>query len=84
MIGGANDRLFSVLCKCLGQEEWADDERFSTNSARVANRDVLERMIEDITSSKLSKEWLDIFEGTGLAYAKINDIKDTLEHSHGK
>jgi succinate--hydroxymethylglutarate CoA-transferase len=40
-------------------------------------------MIEDITSSKLSKEWLDIFEGTGLAYAKINDIKDTLEHSHG-
>ncbi|KAF5582085.1 alpha-methylacyl-coa racemase [Fusarium pseudocircinatum] len=84
LIGGANDRLFGVLCRCLGQDDWATDERFSTNSARVANRDVLERMIEDITSSKLSKEWLDIFEGTGLAYAKINDIKDTLEHSHGK
>ncbi|KAF4437180.1 alpha-methylacyl-coa racemase [Fusarium acutatum] len=82
LIGGANDRLFGVLCKCLGQNDWATDERFSTNSARVANRDVLERMIEDITSSKPSKEWLDIFEGTGLAYAKINDIKDTLEHSH--
>ncbi|KAF4495757.1 alpha-methylacyl-coa racemase [Fusarium agapanthi] len=82
LIGGANDRLFGVLCKCLGQDDWATDERFSTNSARVAHRDVLERMIEDITSSKLSKEWLDIFEGTGLAYAKINDIKDTLEHPH--
>ncbi|KAF4447934.1 hypothetical protein F53441_8593 [Fusarium austroafricanum] len=83
LIGGANDRLFGILCKCLGMKEWASDERFSTNSARVANREVLERMIEDITSSKLSQEWLDIFEGTGLAYAKINDIKDTLEHSHG-
>ncbi|KAF4335861.1 alpha-methylacyl-coa racemase [Fusarium beomiforme] len=82
LIGGANDRLFGVLCKCLGKEEWSSDERFSTNSSRVAHRDVLERLIEDETSSKLSKEWLDIFEGTGLAYAKINDIKDTLEHSH--
>ncbi|KAF5017780.1 hypothetical protein F66182_10265 [Fusarium sp. NRRL 66182] len=83
LIGGANDRLFGILAKCLGKAEWASDERFSSNSARVANREVLEKMIEDMTSSRPSQEWLDTFEGTGLAYAKINDIKDTLEHSHG-
>ncbi|RSM02751.1 hypothetical protein CDV31_010790 [Fusarium ambrosium] len=82
LIGGANDRLFGVLCNCLGKSEWASDERFSTNSSRVANREVLEKWIEDTTKSKTTKEWLDIFEGTGLPYAKVNDLKDTLNHPH--
>ncbi|KAM5353415.1 hypothetical protein ACJ41O_000065 [Fusarium nematophilum] len=82
LIGGANDRLFGVLCSCLGKPEWASDERFSTNPSRVANRGVLEKWIEEVTMTKTTQEWLDIFEGTGLPYAKINDLKDTLEHSH--
>ncbi|RMJ09218.1 hypothetical protein CDV36_011157 [Fusarium kuroshium] len=82
LIGGANDRLFGVLCNCLGKSEWASDERFSTNSSRVANREVLEKWIEDTTKSKTTQEWLDIFEGTGLPYAKVNDLKDTLNHPH--
>ncbi|CAI6081930.1 unnamed protein product [Clonostachys chloroleuca] len=52
MIGGANDRLFGVLCQCLGKPEWAADERFATNSSRVANRTVLEKWIEDITMTR--------------------------------
>lgn len=83
-MGGANDRLFGVLCVGLGVPEWATDERFSTNSSRVANRETLEKGIEDITSTKTTEEWLKIFEGTGLPYAKVNDLKDTLEHEHGK
>ncbi|KAK7215896.1 hypothetical protein V2G26_003899 [Clonostachys chloroleuca] len=82
MIGGANDRLFDVLCQCLGKPEWAADERFATNSSRVANRTVLEKWIEDITMTRSTQAWLDRFEGTGLPYAKVNDLKDTLEHPH--
>ncbi|KAJ1329859.1 succinate--hydroxymethylglutarate CoA-transferase [Microdochium nivale] len=82
LVGGANDRLFGVLCAGLGVPEWASDARFSTNSSRVANREVLEKNIEDITATKTTQEWLQIFEGTGLPYAKVNDLKDTLEHEH--
>lgn len=84
LIGGANDRLFGILSTCLGQAEWAADERFSTNAKRVENREVLEKWIEDITQSKTTQEWLEIFDGTGLPYAKVNDLKGTLEHDHGK
>jgi succinate--hydroxymethylglutarate CoA-transferase len=84
MIGGANDRLFGVLCQCLGKPEWAADERFATNSSRVANRTVLEKWIEDITMTRPTQAWLDRFEGTGLPYAKVNDLKDTLEHPQGE
>ena len=34
-----NDRLFARLCEALGLDELAGDERYATNSARVANAD---------------------------------------------
>lgn len=84
LLGGGNDRLFGVMCTKLGHPEWAVDERFSTNGERVRNREVLEPMIESITRTKSTKEWLEVFDGSGLPYAAVNDVKDTLEHPHGE
>ncbi|KAH6615185.1 formyl-coenzyme A transferase [Boeremia exigua] len=82
LFGGGNDRLFGILCEGLGRPEWATDERFSTNTARVQHRDVLEKQIEDITVTKTTEEWLKIFDNTGLPYAKVNDLRDTMNHDH--
>lgn len=84
MIGGGNDRLFGILCGRLGRPEWAIDTRFVTNSARVQHRDELESMIEAITLTRSTKEWLQIFQGSGMPYAPVNDVKTTLELDHGK
>jgi succinate---hydroxymethylglutarate CoA-transferase len=84
MLGGGNDRLFGIICDKLGRPEWKTDARFVTNDVRVQNRDVLEAMIEEITSTKTTTEWLQILEGSGMPYAAINDVKDTLEHEHVK
>jgi succinate--hydroxymethylglutarate CoA-transferase len=82
MLGGGNDRLFGVICDLLGKPEWKTDSRFITNNFRVQNRVELEQAIEDVTSTKTTHEWLDILEGSGMPYAAINDVKDTLEHEH--
>ncbi|KAL9097628.1 MAG: hypothetical protein Q9165_000525 [Trypethelium subeluteriae] len=82
LIGGGNDRLFGVLCEKLGQPQWAQDERFTTNPLRVKHRDMLESMMEDITKLKSTTEWLTILEGSGMPYAPINDVKSTLENEH--
>lgn len=84
LLGGGNDRLFGVMCKRFGREEWIADARFVTNADRVKNRNLLESMIEEITRTKTTKQWLDVFEGSGLPYAAVNDVKDTLEHEHSK
>ncbi|KAG7142328.1 Succinate--hydroxymethylglutarate CoA-transferase like protein [Verticillium longisporum] len=84
LFGGGNDRLFAILAKGLGRPEWAADDRFATNSARVKHRDVLEKWIEDVTRTKTTQEWLDIFDGTGLPYAKVNDLMDTTQHRHAE
>ena len=82
MIGGGNDRLFGIMCEKLQKPEWKSDPRFVTNNERVRNREVLESMIEKETQKKTTKEWLIVFEGCGMPYAAINDVKSTLEHEH--
>src|SRR3546814_18255791 len=42
MLGLQNEREWRVFCdRVLGQPDLADDERFSSNSRRAANRDAL-------------------------------------------
>ena len=80
LIGGGNDRLFGILCSRLEKSEWPSDSRFSSNASRVANRGELESLIEAETTKKTTHEWLDIFKGSGMPYAPINDVQDTLNH----
>ncbi|KAG8167675.1 hypothetical protein KVR01_003364 [Diaporthe batatas] len=82
LFGGGNDRLFGILCDGLGKPEWKDDPKFKINSQRVANRDELEAEIENISTQKTTKEWLDVFEGKGMPYAAVNDVQGTLNHEH--
>ncbi|EPS40011.1 hypothetical protein H072_6185 [Dactylellina haptotyla CBS 200.50] len=82
LLGGGNDRLFGILCKRIGFPEWAVDEKFVTNDKRVEHRRTLVPMIGDETRKKTTKEWLDIFEGSGMPYAAVNDVHDTLTHKH--
>jgi succinate---hydroxymethylglutarate CoA-transferase len=84
MLGGGNDRLFGVICDKLDKPEWKTDERFVTNNVRVQNRGELEHMIETETKKKTTQEWLDLLDGSGMPYAAINDVKDTLYHQHSK
>lgn len=82
LLGGGNDRLFGILCDGLGQPEWKENPKFGTNSQRVANRIELEAEIEKITTTKTTREWLDVFDGEGLPYAAVNDVQTTLQHEH--
>lgn len=84
LLGGGNDRLFGIVCDGLGRPEWKDDAKFATNADRVLNRDRLETEMEAVTQQKTTKEWLDVFEGSGLPYAAVNDVYDTLNHAHTK
>ncbi|KAK0636566.1 CoA-transferase family III domain-containing protein [Bombardia bombarda] len=82
LFGGGNDRLFGILCDGLGQPEWKDNPKYRANAQRVAHRDELESEMEKITVAKTTQEWLDVFEGSGLPYAAVNDVLSTLTHEH--
>lgn len=70
------------MCDGLGHPEWKSEPKYITNTTRVAHRVELEAAIETITQTKTTAEWLEVFEGSGMPYAAVNDVQDTLNHEH--
>ena len=65
-IAVGNDALFVRFCQAVGHPGWASDERFATNAARVAHREVLDPMLEDALRGRTAEEWCDRLEQAGV------------------
>ena len=57
-IAVGNDRQFARLCDLIGKPEFAADEKFATNSARVQNRAELIPLLIDIFKAASVSDWL--------------------------
>lgn len=53
-----NDGQFARFASVVGRPEWAEDDRFRTNPARVEHRHVLIPMIEAALRQKTTEQWL--------------------------
>lgn len=69
-----NDSQFRRFAAVAGQPQWADDPRFSTNAARVANRGVLVPLIRQATVFKTTAQWVTALELAGVPCGPINDV----------
>jgi formyl-CoA transferase len=79
IIATGNDRQFARLADLCGHSEWASDERFATNSARVANRDEIVALIQQSIGTASASEWLERLEDAGIPAGPINRITQALE-----
>lgn len=69
-----------MLCERIGKSELAKDARFASNALRVENRVAMEGVLDDLLGTKTSKEWLEVFDGSGLAHGPVNTIQKAFEH----
>lgn len=77
-----NDGQFARFCELAGHADVAQDERFATNQARVANRAELIALITGWTLQRDTQEWVDRLDGAAVPCAPILDIGQVLEHPH--
>jgi len=82
VVGAANDRLFRRLCDLLGHPEWADDEAFATDTARVRNRARLAALIEMETIARPRHDWLALLESNDVPCGPINNYEDAFNDEH--
>jgi crotonobetainyl-CoA:carnitine CoA-transferase CaiB-like acyl-CoA transferase len=73
-----NDRLFARLCEALGLPELPADERFSTNSARVAHADELAERLEAVLRTRPAAEWVDALRAASVPAGPINDVAEAF------
>src|SRR4051794_40089062 len=74
-----NDRQFRDLCEVLGVSTLADDDRFATTPARVANRDELKPLREQAPPPRPALEWVDHQTLHRVPAGVVNDIGGAFE-----
>ncbi|ASR04947.1 CaiB/BaiF CoA transferase family protein [Gordonia rubripertincta] len=73
-----NDRQFAALCEVLGRPDLPADERYATNSARVANRQELVAILNDTLSTASADHWFDALTARRVPCGPLNDIADAI------
>lgn len=79
-----NDSQFRKFCEVAGCTELADDPRFASNKARVANREVLVPMLRQTTVFKTTGEWISLLEQAGVPCGPINNLAQVFEDAQVK
>ncbi|KAI0632334.1 CAIB/BAIF family enzyme [Trametes polyzona] len=81
MIGAGNDKQFKLFAeKILDRPDLPEDPKFSTNKARVANRQELVALITDALQKEGRDHWIEKLTGLGVPFGPINNIEQTFAH----
>ena len=76
-----NEREWSALCeRFLERPELVEDPRFSTGSARVANRDELNAVIAARFAQLQAAQVEELLDAASIANARLNSVAEFLEH----
>ncbi|RMR12316.1 CAIB/BAIF protein [Pseudomonas syringae pv. primulae] len=77
-----NDSQFRKFAEVAGQQQWADDPRFLTNTLRVAHRAELIPLIRQVTVFKATAQWVAALEAVGVPCAPVNDLAQVFADPH--
>jgi crotonobetainyl-CoA:carnitine CoA-transferase CaiB-like acyl-CoA transferase len=73
------EKFWPVLCEMIGRPELGNDPSFRTFKERLANRDKITTLLDDVLSSRTTAEWLEHFAGRVPA-APVNDVASALDN----
>ena len=74
VVAVGTNRQFRNLADSLGIPEMAEDERFSTNGARVRNRTALRAVLEEKLQTRATSDWMSLLVDLGIPVAPVNSL----------
>jgi len=78
VIAVGNDNQFKALCRILGQEDIADDERYQTNPQRVKYREQLIRVLQTVLATKPTTYWQQQCRENGIPSGPIQNLEEVV------
>lgn len=81
-VGVVSDKQWHMLCDAFGLDELAADEKLTTNSDRVAEKERLVPIIQDVFLGYSKVELMAKLEATGLPFAPIARPEDLFDDPH--
>jgi crotonobetainyl-CoA:carnitine CoA-transferase CaiB-like acyl-CoA transferase len=74
-----NDKFFGNLCTAMDRADLRTDERFATNEARVANREVLDAVVGEFLATLPRADALDQLWKHDVIVGPVNDYAELVE-----
>lgn len=84
VLGAANQKLWTALCRVIDRPELLEDERFTDNPKRLANRKILVDELERTFATRPVAEWVEALLGVGIPSSPINDYGEALASDHAQ
>lgn len=69
-----NDKQFTHFCSFAGRTDLAEDPRFKTNQTRLAHRDILVPVIQDMIKQQPQLYWIEGLKALGVPCGPINRL----------
>ena len=70
----AGETIWRRFAEAVDKKEWLEMHEFKDAKERLKNRDYLNKLIEEVTISKTSDEWVEKLEKVGVPCGPINSI----------
>jgi crotonobetainyl-CoA:carnitine CoA-transferase CaiB-like acyl-CoA transferase len=74
-----NDAQFRRFCTVAGCAQLADDARYASNRARVANRAALIAQLTPLLRTRTTREWVAALEAAGVPCGPINRLDEVFD-----
>lgn len=84
VIGAANDKLWQQLCRVMGKESLATDERYDKNPKRVERYLEIRPIIEAWTKEQTTGEIMEQLVAAGVPASPINNLAQVVADPHAK
>ena len=84
IVACGNDNLYQKLCAMMNRPDLATDARFASNGKRVENRVAMNAVLQEIFSTRSTKDWVAALEQAGVPNGPINDLAQVFEEPQVK
>ena len=75
----AGETIWKRFAEAIDKEQWLQMEEFKDAKSRLKNRDHLNQLIEEVTITKTSNEWVEMLEKVGVPCGPINTIDKVFD-----
>ena len=82
VVAVGNDEQWRRFCGAIGAPELADDDRFATNRARVANYEALRPRLVMQLQSRTRNEWVVDLKRAGVPCGSVREVAEVLQDAH--
>ena len=80
IIGAGSQKLWENLCNnVINRPDLIEDSRFLTLQDRNKNEPILKEIIEEITCTKSTEEWMELLAQGNVPCGKVRSVKEALE-----